>query len=447
MLGDQWRDLGRGDLGLAVHQCRVAGELGAEGLLVAADRLEGFVQVDGVLLPQRFLTADVEAHQVAVAGAEAEPAPHLHEGVGLLGGTAVVRDREALHREAAGELRATDQDLPHVRCPVEVQLGLFVVAFGGTVDDDHGFAARVDQLPGPGYVRLQIVVRRGGRQTVVGVALEVGGQQGGEACVAFLARVSRPVPHRVDAQGEGSVFPLLYGLVDEHRVVAERLFGHAVLHPVQLQRAGEDEGVQRLLQAVAGAVVDAAYVRLLGGALGIQIVEVLYAHVTGRAGQRDQEVAGEDVLLVARIHEDVGEGCCRVADVLGARKQIEELCDLAVDGLSDDLAVLPLLGIRRVHGRLVRLVVDDQRRDLGEDRTDLLQVLDQLGQDRRVLLHHHHARGRVMEVVGDVQGPGAVLLVEFEGPDAGFQALVVVVPRREALDVEGTPRRRVGRRG
>ena len=98
--------------------------------------------------------------------------------------------------------------------------------------------------------------------------------------------------------------------------------------------------------ADVGLLLGVGVCALLVRDCGIQIVEVLDAHVPSRAGKGDQEVRGEDVLLVARVNEDVGEGSRCVADVLGARKERQELGDQAVDGCPASVpALLPLLRV------------------------------------------------------------------------------------------------------
>ena len=83
----------------------------------------------------------------------------------------------------------------------------------------------------------------------------------------------------------------------------------------------------RAQSAVVGFVAEVPYVgpfvrrstvTLRRRVFGVEVVEVLGAHVAGGARQGDEEVAGEDVLDVGRVDEHVGERRGGVADVLGA---------------------------------------------------------------------------------------------------------------------------------
>src|SRR5690606_5014063 len=165
-------------------------------------------------------------------GAEAEPAAHLHECVGLLGGAAVVSDGQAFDGKAAGELGAADEDLPDVRRPVEVELELGEVAVGVPVYDGDGLASASDALTSGIDVRPQLVV--GGRRgQITGLSgadrREVSLPQRRETLVPGSGGVPSLVPHGVDAQRQVGVVVLTYRLVDQHRVMTEVRVGYTVL--------------------------------------------------------------------------------------------------------------------------------------------------------------------------------------------------------------------------
>lgn len=231
-------------------------------------------------------------------------------------------------------------------------------------------------------------------------------------------------------------------LVDQHGVVREEAVAQAALVlAVELHGGREDEHVHCLLQCrvVLVSQDDVAYVGLLVGVRvraflrrdhRVQVVEVPHSHVAVGTGERHDEVLREDVLGVARVHEDVREGCCRVADVLGPRQDAQEFGDLLVDRRAVGV------GFARVHRCLVRLVVDDQDRDLRQWCLDLSQVLDQLAEDGLVLLDHHQACRGAVQVAWVVEGEGRFLLLGLERHYALEQRLVVVVARGHADDVE-----------
>lgn len=91
--------------------------------------------------------------------------------------------------------------------------------------------------------------------------------------------------------------------------------------------------------------------------------------------QAQDEVARIEVLMVARIGQQIREGSGRIAHVADLGKARDHVPDQRVD-------------LARRQGRLVRFVADDQGRTVAQLLLGLLEPIAQLAQDDRVLLDH-----------------------------------------------------------
>src|SRR5690606_39107724 len=91
MAGDKRWDLLWGKSLIALES-GIQPDLRSEFLFVIADPAECLIQINPFLLAFWFVGSDVEAHQVAIAVAIAEPAPHLHQRVRSPRDSSVVTD-------------------------------------------------------------------------------------------------------------------------------------------------------------------------------------------------------------------------------------------------------------------------------------------------------------------------------------------------------------------
>jgi len=128
MLADPWTEVGRGQF-----QLLVAADLLAELLLVGGEVAKVVGEFRG----------RVQAGQVRVVLAVAEPAPHLQQRVVGVGPPDVVRDEQPLQGQTAGEFVAADEHGAQVRVAFVVQLVLAAV-----VQDEHGKSAAKDLADG-----------------------------------------------------------------------------------------------------------------------------------------------------------------------------------------------------------------------------------------------------------------------------------------------------------